>query len=201
MTSISESGAAAKGRSSGSEEALFPFAARSGGCRTGRMGPLEIESPSEEFTLRLGRALGERLRAGDVVAMTGELGAGKTVLTKGIALGLGVRDADLVVSPTFTLLNEYAGRLTLHHFDLYRLRDSSELRGQDLAETCASGGVTVIEWAERATDALPAERMDVRMEHASISERRIIFSARGARMERTLKELKQNIVSISAKKG
>ncbi len=147
------------------------------------MKPLEIISPSESFTLRLGRALGERLGPNDVVALTGELGAGKTVLAKGIALGAGLANADDVVSPTFTLLNVYQGRLSLYHFDLYRLRDAAELRGESIEETCMLGGITIIEWSERAAGALPAERLEIHLSHESRTSRRILIVPYGIRMD------------------
>ncbi len=109
-----------------------------------------FETHSAEETRAIGKTLGESLKAGDIVALTGELGAGKTVFAKGIAQGLGVTDE--VASPTFTLLKTYEGSETLHHFDLYRIGDENELTHIGFYDTLGEG-VCVIEWAERA--ALP----------------------------------------------
>jgi tRNA threonylcarbamoyladenosine biosynthesis protein TsaE len=111
-----------------------------------------FETRSADETRTLGKMLGEGLTEGDIVALTGELGAGKTVFAKGIAEGLGV--ADEVVSPTFTLQRTYHGSRVLHHFDLYRIEDEEELAHIGFYDTLGEG-VCVIEWAERAEDIPP----------------------------------------------
>jgi len=119
---------------------------------------LAVETYSREETVAFGAALAERLREGDVVEMDGDLGAGKTALTEGIARGLAVRGA--VSSPTFTLLIDHAAGprgLPLHHFDAYRLQDADEFLQLGFDEIVGSGGVTVVEWAGRVRAALPAE--------------------------------------------
>ncbi len=105
------------------------------------------KDPSE--TIAIGESIGLTSKAGQLYAIYGELGAGKTQLVKGIARGLGVPDWEYVVSPTFTLMNVYEGTMTLCHVDLYRL-DSSELAHLDIEEFMAAG-VVVVEWAERAS--------------------------------------------------
>ena len=128
-------------------------------------------SPAE--TLALGRRLAERLAAGDCVGLSGELGAGKTVLVRGIAAGLGVEDSRLVSSPTYVLVQEYPARVPVYHVDLYRLADPrAELGGLGLEEMLAEG-VVLIEWAERAGDALPRPRWQVRIDIAGARSRRI----------------------------
>ena len=108
----------------------------------------EIVSRSESDTAAIGREIAARLRAGDVVLLFGDLGAGKTALTKGLAEGLGVSQ-DAVSSPTFTIMQEYrGGRLPLFHVDLYRLNDPREIEDLGLDEI-ASAGVLAIEWAEK----------------------------------------------------
>jgi tRNA threonylcarbamoyladenosine biosynthesis protein TsaE len=111
---------------------------------------------SAEETLALGASLGQSLKEGDIVALTGELGAGKTVFAKGIAKGLGITDE--VVSPTFTLQKSYPGRLALHHFDLYRIGDEEELYHIGFYDALGEG-VCVIEWAERALSLPPCIRV------------------------------------------
>lgn len=103
---------------------------------------------SPEQTLEQGKRLGQKLSDGDIVALLGDLGAGKTVLTKGIAVGLGITED--VTSPTFTLLKEYEGRLKLHHFDLYRIEDEEELTETGFYDWLGGEGVCVIEWADKA---------------------------------------------------
>ena len=144
---------------------------------------LSISSESPEATLRVGRALGERLGPGDVVALVGALGSGKTVLVKGLAEGLGAARADEVVSRTYVLLGEYTGLVPLYHFDLYRLSDARDLGAVSLEETCAGPGVTVIEWAERAAGRLPADRLDVRIDHVRGDERALSVTPRGTRWQ------------------
>jgi len=102
---------------------------------------------SAKETLELGKAFACSLKNGDIVVLEGRLGAGKTVFAKGIAAGLGVEEE--VTSPTFTLLKEYAGRLTLRHFDFYRIADAQELSETGLYDSLGGDGVCVIEWAPR----------------------------------------------------
>jgi tRNA threonylcarbamoyladenosine biosynthesis protein TsaE len=111
-----------------------------------------FETRSADETRTLGKMLGEGLAEGDIIALTGELGAGKTVFAKGIAEGLCV--ADEVVSPTFTLQRTYHGSRVLHHFDLYRIEDEEELAHIGFYDTLGEG-VCVIEWAERSEDIPP----------------------------------------------
>lgn len=132
-------------------------------------------SPSETF--RIGRHIGESLTAGDCVALTGELGAGKTCLTKGIAAGLGVPDTYVVTSPTFTLINEYPGKqAALYHLDVYRLGGSSDLEEVGYHEYLMSRGVMVIEWAEKVSDAVPEEAWRVELAYIDETVRRIEIS-------------------------
>ena len=114
-----------------------------------------IVSKSEQDTLYAGFELGKSLSGGEIITLSGDLGAGKTVFTKGIALALGITDT--VVSPTFTLMNEYGGKLTLYHYDCYRLNNDSEAYEAGLTEYFGSSeGVCVIEWWQNIKDALSA---------------------------------------------
>ena len=127
-----------------------------------------------------------------MLALSGELGAGKTVLTKGVASGLGLDPAD-VASPTFIILREYyGGRMPLFHLDLYRLE------GQDLGttgweETLEGGGITVIEWPDRAGDSLPTDRLDISLEHIAETKRRVLLTATGDRSQALLKEFRDSL--------
>ncbi len=152
-------------------------------------------------TLKLGRAIGRLARPGDVIALYGELGAGKTHLVKGIAAGAGYREGRNVTSPSFTLVNEYRGRpsrasgpkgLTIYHVDAYRLKNSApDFASHDLGwdELFHGDGLCVVEWAERVADLLPAERLDIVMEHESPDKRTITLTPRGARYEKLVKAL------------
>lgn len=133
-------------------------------------------SRSPEETLRIGRIIGEQLLAGDIVALTGELGAGKTCLTQGIARGLGVPEQYFITSPTFTLINEYPGRLPLYHFDLYRLQGGMDMEGLGCEEYLFGKGVSVIEWAEKARDILPDESISISLTYLDENERHLSIS-------------------------
>lgn len=115
---------------------------------------LALALKDEQATLNLGLVLGKILAPGDVVLLTGDLGAGKTVLARGMARGLGVADEYTIASPTFTLLNVYPGRVRFYHADLYRLEPGEALDLELLEE--AADGVLAVEWAERLADAWPA---------------------------------------------
>ena len=125
------------------------------------MEAVTLRSGTAAETRRLGAQLGRRLQAGDVLLLQGELGSGKTVLAQGIGQGLKVQED--VKSSSYVLLNEYHGRLTLYHADLYRLVEPSEVADLALEETAAPG-VLVVEWPERAWEELPAEHLLVRLE-------------------------------------
>ena len=124
---------------------------------------MEYLTKSEAETEALGARLAEQLEPGGVVAFTGDLGAGKTAFTRGLARGLGITER--VTSPTFTVVNEYeGGRLPLFHFDMYRLGSSEELFGIGWEDYLARGGICAVEWSENVEDALEedAVRVDIR---------------------------------------
>ena len=113
----------------------------------------EYESHSAEETEKAGYELGKKLRKGDVISLRGSLGAGKTVLAKGIAEALGITEA--IVSPTFTIVQEYSGREKLYHLDLYRLSGDDEFESMGGEEFLYPDGITLIEWSEKIDDMLP----------------------------------------------
>jgi len=153
---------------------------------------LVLKSQGPEETLEICRVLGGDLRGGDVVALIGELGSGKTCLTQGIASGLGVPESYRVASPTFTLINEYPGReFVLYHLDVYRLAGCDDLDDFGYSECMSGGGVMVIEWADKVREAVPPDALFVVMTYMDESIRRIELSGRRDRiglLERTLKE-------------
>jgi tRNA threonylcarbamoyladenosine biosynthesis protein TsaE len=120
---------------------------------------LATASPAE--THALGAALGALLAAGDVVLLSGELGAGKTAFVQGLARGFGVPAERRVASPSFTLVNEHTGRAPLYHIDLYRIEDPSELEEIGMRDYFAGRGVAVVEWAERLDRFVPADRLEI----------------------------------------
>jgi tRNA threonylcarbamoyladenosine biosynthesis protein TsaE len=126
-------------------------------------------------TTRLGRALGAIARAGDLVCLWGDLGAGKTHLAKAFAAGLGVTDT--VTSPSFILMAEYRGRLPLFHIDPYRLASADDALAGGLIDERQREGVTLVEWPERLGDALPPARLDVRIEGTGDDPRSITLVA------------------------
>jgi tRNA threonylcarbamoyladenosine biosynthesis protein TsaE len=132
---------------------------------------------SVEETWALGERLGSLLGPGDCVALRGDLGAGKTALAQGIARGLGV--AEPVSSPTFALVHEYAGRVPVHHLDVYRLRGPEELDDLSWDDLLAAGGVLLIEWPERIEAALPRDRLEVALEWVDAERRRVEVRAVG----------------------
>jgi tRNA threonylcarbamoyladenosine biosynthesis protein TsaE len=150
---------------------------------------VEVTTASTSETLELGKKLGRLLAAGDVVALAGPLGAGKTYLTKGIALGLGLADSRAVRSPTFVLVSELEGRLKLYHVDAYRLASAEELEALGSDEFLFSDGVTVVEWAERVKTALPREHLWVECRHAGETRRTFRFSGRGERWKEVVGKL------------
>jgi tRNA threonylcarbamoyladenosine biosynthesis protein TsaE len=144
------------------------------------MGCLTLQSGSPAGTRRLGARLARLLRPGDVLLLQGELGAGKTMLTQGIGEGLEVREP--VKSSSFVLMNEYHGRLTLYHADLYRLEEPAQVAELALEESAAPG-VLAVEWPERAWEELPPEHLLVRIEEDGARGRRLTLVPRGARYD------------------
>jgi tRNA threonylcarbamoyladenosine biosynthesis protein TsaE len=134
------------------------------------MNEFTIHCQSVEETQALGPRLAETLRGGEVVTLTGPLGAGKTTLVKSIAAGLGCT-RDLVNSPTFVVIQEYAGRIPVFHIDAYRLKDSDEFLELGGDELLRSGGVCLIEWAERIEDFLPRELIRITINPTSPDSR------------------------------
>ena len=135
-------------------------------------------STSPAQTRAIGEALSQRLQAGDVLLLTGDLGAGKSELTRGIAEGLGLTGP--FPSPTFTILNVYEdGRIPLYHFDFYRLSSSEEIYEMGLDEWIGGDGIAVIEWPSQCPEVLPDTCLEIRLEVLGETERRLTFLPRG----------------------
>lgn len=140
-----------------------------------------IHTASAEVTQACGAALAPLLAAGDVLALSGDLGAGKTQLTKGIAVGLGV--ADPVTSPTFNILLVHEGRIPLYHFDLYRLDRAEQLDDIDYWATLEADGVSVVEWGDRFAESVPDDALIVRILITGDDSRAITLDPRGPRAD------------------
>lgn len=149
-----------------------------------------IKSDNPEVTLKLGKVIGEKLSAGTVIALIGELGCGKTILTRGICDGLGVPSRQ-VNSPTFILVNEYNGRMPVFHMDMYQLNtaaDAVELGVIDYLNR-ATSGVMIVEWAERILPILPEDLLRVYLRIVSENERLIEILAGGEKSGVLLREI------------
>ena len=133
---------------------------------------MEYRTHSAAETEALGEALAAHLHGGDVVAYRGGLGMGKTAFTRGLARGLGYEGR--VTSPTFTIVNEYMGRLPLFHFDMYRLEDSEELFDIGWEDYLDRGGVCAVEWSENVSDALPQDTIYVEIRRDAEQDSRVI---------------------------
>lgn len=149
----------------------------------------EFASRSVDETQQFGERLGALLRPGDVVALIGELGSGKTTLIQGLARGLGI-DPAKVKSPTFILLREYTGRVGLIHIDGYRVKDASSVVWLDLEWVFSPSKVTVIEWADRVAGCLPEEYVELRLAHKTTNQRAIGVVTHGARSQQMLEQLR-----------
>jgi tRNA threonylcarbamoyladenosine biosynthesis protein TsaE len=143
--------------------------------------PLQVVSHSPLDTQTLGEQLGCVLDAGDIVCLYGELGSGKTVLSKGIAKGLGVSHERAVRSPSFMLIHRYQGRLPMYHADLYRLDGPTDIADIGLRDLLGGDGVAVIEWADKLDASLPSERLEITLAHQTEETRLITIHPQGAR--------------------
>ncbi len=133
-----------------------------------------VITKSAAETQRFGRKLAKLLRAGDLVCLTGGLGAGKTCLIQGIARGLQVKD--YVNSPTFKIINEYQGRMPVYHFDLYRLEGLTDLSGLGYEEYFYGQGVSLVEWSEKITPFLPKQYLQIKLHSIDEHTRKIILT-------------------------
>lgn len=153
-----------------------------------------VLSTSARMTMSFGRSLAKLVKGGEIVGLCGELGTGKTTFVRGFCEGIEVSQKAWVRSPTFTLINEYEGRLPVYHIDLYRIARAEEIEALNLREYLHSDGVSLIEWIER----LPADELDdyfeVSLAHRHKSQRQVTFTAHGERYETILEQLKTETV-------
>jgi tRNA threonylcarbamoyladenosine biosynthesis protein TsaE len=154
---------------------------------------IEIISVSAEQTWEIARFISGKLRGGDVLALSGELGSGKTCFTGGLARGLGVSEKYQITSPTFTLINEYPARCKLYHFDVYRLNGYSEFEDLGYEEYFCSDGIVVIEWAEKIVKILPADTFFISFEYLDENRRRIIIKGQKSRLKELAIDTKMEV--------
>ena len=144
----------------------------------------------------MGAKLGKLVKAGQIIALLGDLCAGKTRPAQGFGAGLGVPADEVINSPTFTLINEYQGRLPFYHVDLYRLSKAVEAETLGLDDYFYGEGVTLIEWANRLGNSLPPERLEIELHHLSETKRRITIRACGPEHTELLKQFKKSAFGV-----
>lgn len=155
---------------------------------------MKITSKSVNNTINIGKAIARGLQKGDIVCLFGELGSGKTVLTKGIAAAFGVKRGK-VISPSFVLVRQYpTAKIPLYHFDLYRLKSPDEIFALGYEEYLYDDGITVIEWADRLKFLLPREYLKIRLSIKSDSQRLLEFSAFGKHYRELLGKIYENFM-------
>lgn len=154
-----------------------------------------FKTSSPEETVRVGKVLGALLEPGDLLCLSGDLGAGKTTFARGVALGLGIKGR--VTSPTFILINEYPGKIPMYHMDVYRLDGPAGMDDLGYEEYFYGNGVTLVEWAEKVEKILPGERMDIYLAPSSEDSdaREITLKPRGGRYCRLVKEMTASVCS------
>jgi len=155
---------------------------------------LKIISQSREDTLRLGKRIAKKLKGGDIICLFGQLGSGKTVLTKGIASGLGINQRK-IISPTFVLIRQYLAKenIPFYHLDLYRMEDPRQIINLGYEEYFYSDGISVIEWADRLKYLLPENYLKIELGFKSDTQRSISLEARGKHFQKLLGELDEDI--------
>jgi tRNA threonylcarbamoyladenosine biosynthesis protein TsaE len=151
---------------------------------------VSVVSSNPEETFFIGKIIGEHLTKGDVLALMGELGTGKTCFTHGVARGMGVPERFRITSPSFTLINEYEGRMNLYHFDLYRLQGSQDMGDLGYEEYLFGEGVSVIEWADKIKDVISQEALRISFKYLDENRREIVISGQKKRIAQILNALK-----------
>jgi len=139
----------------------------------------EIILQTLEDTRLLGLVLGRLVRPGDVILLSGQLGAGKTTLTQFIAQGLEVPESCYVTSPSFALLHEYPGRIPMYHIDCYRLAGEDDVEDSGLIDYIVADGLSVVEWPDRLGSLVPQERLDINICHSGNESRKVVLTAFG----------------------
>ena len=150
-----------------------------------------FQTKSSAETIRIGKSIGSHLLPGDVVALVGELGAGKTQFIKGMATGIGVGKPTYISSPSFTLINEYPGRIPFYHIDLFRLEREKEAEELGLEDYFQGKGIAAIEWADKIPSFLPKEILLIHIAYTGIHTRSLEIIGKGKRYQDLVKELSE----------
>ncbi len=159
---------------------------------------ITVETSAHAETVRLGRLLAGVLRPGMIIALQGDLGAGKTTLVKGIAAGLLGIDEREVTSPTFTIMQEYSGPVRLYHVDAYRLESAEDLEAIGFDDFVDGSGVTVIEWSDRISKALPRDTLNISIELTGDQQRRFLLQAATQQQAQDLQKLAGQLEAAGA---
>jgi tRNA threonylcarbamoyladenosine biosynthesis protein TsaE len=154
---------------------------------------VRIETEEIGQTIEFGRLTGSLLKAGDVIALIGQLGAGKTYFTKGIAEGQGVKDGKVVTSPSYVIVKQYMGRLPIYHFDAYRLKSADEMYEIDCMGFFWGDGISIIEWADKVMECLPDEFIKITIKIEGKTLRGINVSYKGERYRNFMEEIKEKV--------
>jgi tRNA threonylcarbamoyladenosine biosynthesis protein TsaE len=165
------------------------------------MASWRVLTGSPRQTMNWGAKLGKLLQGGEIIALIGELGTGKTGFVRGVTQGLEVGSTAWIRSPTFTLINEYYGRLPVYHIDLYRVETRSQLEGLNLREYLYSDGVSLIEWFDHLPAGEVEEHLELRIAYANDQKRELTFTAHGERYEKMIEALKGSKIQSSKRSG
>jgi len=159
-----------------------------------------VKTKSSVETIRIGKSIGIRLLPGDVVALVGELGAGKTQFIKGMATGVGVGKPTYISSPSFTLINEYPGRIPFYHIDLFRLEWEKEAEELGLEDYFQGEGITAIEWADKIPALLPKEMLLIHIADTGKNTRSIEFIGKGKRYLNLIDQIRSSDLGVRRQK-
>jgi tRNA threonylcarbamoyladenosine biosynthesis protein TsaE len=159
-----------------------------------------VQTRSASETVRIGKTIGNRLLLGDVVALVGELGAGKTQFIKGLAAGVGMGNPTYISSPSFTLINEYPGEIPFYHIDLYRLEREKEAEELGLEDYFQGRGVTAIEWADKIPSLLPEEILFISIAYIDKNIRSLEITGKGKHYEDLVNQVQSSELGVRSKK-
>ena len=154
------------------------------------MKKIVFHTKSVSETIQIGKNIGSLLRPDDIVALVGELGAGKTQFIKGLAEGVGVEKPTYISSPSFTLINEYLGRVPFYHIDLFRLEQEKEAEELGLEDYFQAGGITAIEWADKIPSLLPEEILLIHFAYTGTNTRTLKITGKGKRFEALVNQVR-----------
>jgi tRNA threonylcarbamoyladenosine biosynthesis protein TsaE len=160
-----------------------------------------IQTKRVSETIRIGKSIGGHLLPGDVVALVGELGVGKTQFIKGLAAGAGIRNPAYISSPSFTLIHEYPGKIPFYHVDLFRLEGEKEAEELGLEEYFQGGGITAIEWADKIPSLLPSKNLFIHIAYVGKNSRSLEIIGRGKRYQELVSQIQSSVLGVPRKRS